>query len=279
MAIRVSQRKVSEIEYENTYYKVYAYITGKAKHLPKRHMHYIGEPMNRKLNEIYEKIARCTDYYLHDKGKSADRYRICESILVDFDEVMRISYFWWNVSSGNNEVKYVKQNQREFWAGLINKEISLLSGVMRKCRKKNGAAEAPIMKAYRKSELKKAVFLEKLAELQNIIYKRAIRQGKDFRDAQMEMLVKLSRDAFYNALEGNSIAASNGNLYKKRMKYFSDAIGNLYAMNRPFRELCFEEVFSEKEMSELCNRVTECLKILQALQKSDKERFMDGAAV
>ena len=274
MSIKLSQRRVSEIEYENTFYKVYTYITEKVRHLPKRHMHYIGEPVNRNLNSIYEKIMKCTDYYIHGKDISVDRYRACAEILKDMEDVIKLTYFWWNVSGENNEIKYVKLRQREFWSGLVNKEISLITGLARKCRKgKEEGFDIPVMHPYNLKQIEGVIFLEKLEKIQKVIYKRAIHLGKDYRDAQMEMLVKLSRDAFYNALEGNYTMATDEKQYNKRKRYFSEAIGNLYAMNRPFRELCFNNIFREKEMAELCNLVTECIKILKSIQNSDKERF------
>ena len=270
MAIRQSQRRVSEIEYENTFTKVYAWITGKVQYLPKRHMHYIGEPINRQLNVIYEKIMKCTDLYLHDKGKALERYRLCESIAEDFKTVISLSYFWWNIADGKkNGVKYVKQNQREYWAEQVNRELRLIAGVAHFCRKKK-EFEVPVMKAYSKSEIHGVIFLEKLEELQRIIYRRAIHQGTSYRDAQMEMLMKLSRDAFYNALEGNATMAVDEKQYRKRRRYFSEAIGNLYAMSRPVRELAFNDIWPEAELENICELVTDSLKILQALQNSEK---------
>lgn len=276
MAIRKNERRTSAIEYENTYTKVYRYISDRVKRLPRRHMHYLGEPINRTLNEIYEKVMRCTDLYLHDKGKSAERHRLCSDILKDFETLAGLSYMYWNLSGDNrNEIKFAEKKQREFWAGQVNKEISLIIGVMKKCsrgRKHTEEETIVVMVPYTKSWIKDVTFLEMLSELQIVIYRRAIAMGNEYRDAQIEMLVKLSRDAFYNALEGNTTIAEDEASYKKRDRYFREALNNLYAMNRPVRELAFADIFPEKELEKICCLVTDATKILKAIRKSDKER-------
>ena len=130
------------------------------------------------------------------------------------------------------------------------------------------------MKPHTKSEINDVIFLEKLSTLQRIIYKRAIHTSKDFHDARMEMLVSLSRSALYNALQGNDIFVDgNEKLYNKRKKFMSNAIGDLYAMNRPIKELVFNDIFSEDELESICNLLTECIKILKSVQETDDSIF------
>lgn len=275
MAIRKNERRTSAIEYENTYTKVYAYISNKVKGLPRRYMHYLGEPTHRTLNEIYEDVMRCTDLYLHDKGRSAERYRLCTKILGDIETLINLSYTWWNLSADEkNDIKFVTAKQRTYWSSRINLEMKLISGVMNRCNKgKSKEVVFAEMRPYTKADIKGVIFLEKLAELQKVIYRRAIAMGNEYRDAQMEMLVKLSRDALYNALEGNAVMAEDEKSYKRRDRYMSEAVNCLYMMNRPVRELTFADIFSEKELETICELVTDTTKILKAIRKSDRERF------
>lgn len=146
---------------------------------------------------------------------------------------------------------------------------------MNKCNAdKKIVVDIPIMKPHTKSEINDVIFLEKLSTLQRIIYKRAIHTSKDFHDARMEMLVSLSRSALYNALQGNDIFVDgNEKLYNKRKKFISNAIGDLYAMNRPIKELGFNDIFSEDELESICNLLTECIKILKSVQETDDSIF------
>lgn len=58
MSVRVNDRHLSDIEYENTYGKLNEYIPSKLKRLPKRYRHFLGQPFNEVLNNIYTDFAR-----------------------------------------------------------------------------------------------------------------------------------------------------------------------------------------------------------------------------
>lgn len=275
MSVRVNDRHLSDIEYENTFSIFNQYISNKLRNLPKRYRHFLGEPFNDILNEIYEDIMKMTSLYLDGKPSSIERYRLGVGILKKFEIVKSLSYTMWNLSSDRkNEIKFIKQKSREFWAELLNKEICLLSGVIKKCNgyKKNGV-EVSFMKSFTYTQIKEIVFLNKLAQLQRIAYKVAIQTSKDYKDAQVEMLVKLSRSAFYNAVEANAVFIEDETSYKKRKRLFSDAIGDLYAMSRPIRELSCFDMISEKDLEEMCNLITDSIRLIRAIKNSDEDKF------
>lgn len=275
LSVRVNDRHLSDIEYENTYSALYLYISNKIKHLPKRYKYFLGKPFNDALNNIYEEITKMTFLYLNENAKGSNRYKLGVQILEDFKTVISLSYIMWILSSGkNNEIKYIKLTSRDFWVAQINKEMSLVFGVIKKCRGyKEGDVAIPYMKSFSSSQINEAIFLNKLSKLVKVIYKVAIQTNKDFRDAQIDMLVKLSRGAFYNAFTGNEILVTDKYTYKRREKLFSDAISDLFAMNRPVMELSFAEVFSENDLREICNLITDSTKILKAIRKSEQEKF------
>lgn len=279
MSVRVNDRHLSDIEYENTYSILYSYIANKIKRLPKRYRYFLGKPFNDDLNSIYEEIIQMTFLYQNGSAKSSNRYKLGVQILKDFKKIISFSYTMWILSSGkSNDIKYIKLKSRDFWVAQINKEMSLLFGTTKKCRGyKDGEVIIPYMKPFSSSHINEVVFLDKLSKLIKIIYKAAIQTSKDYREAQVEMLVKLSRSAFYNAFTGNEIIVTDKYTFKRRNKLFSDAISDLFAMNRPVMELSFAEVFSERNLREICNLITDSTKILKAIKKSEEEQFSELA--
>ena len=272
MAVRVNDRHTSDIEYENTFSQFNAYVSAKLKKVPKRYKRCLVKPFNEALNRTYRMIMEVTDEYINGKKQGISRYRKCADILKELNEIISISYTFWNLSGGRNGIKYVKASQREYWTDFVNKEIRLIMGVMDKCRKdKKLEVDVPVMKAYTKYDFGNTVFLQKLGELQRIICTRAIRCGKDYSDAQMDMLVTLSRDALYNACEANRRDPEGGeDELKARIRYFSQSIGNLMAMNRPVRELAFCDIFTEAELEKICSLNTECQKMMQAIKSKER---------
>lgn len=273
--IRVNDRHLSSIEYENTYGKLNAYLSDKLRRVPGRYAHFLREPFNNLLNDIYIDIMELTNVYVSEKKiQSMERYRKCIDILAKMEQVISFCYTYWNLSGMDNGIKLVTAKQRQYCADFVNKEIHLIAGVMQRCRKDaRWEADIPFMYPYSNKDLKEVIFIRKLAELERIIYKRAIQMGKGYRDAGMELLVSLSRDALYHACTGNQICADESEAAaKKRQKEFSACIGNLMSMNRPIRELAFDRIFSEEELEKLCTLNAECQKILKAVKESDRER-------
>lgn len=276
MSVRVNDRHVSDIEYENTYSKLNFYLSNKLKRIPNRYGHYLRTSFNEILSKTYIDIMNMSNNYMKDRKNGIDRYRNCAEIIEGLSQIVSFSYTYWNLSSRKqNEIKYIKASQRIFWANFINKEISLICGVMNKCRKDtNIKLRIPNMKPYTNADFKNVLFLNKLSKLQRIIYQRAIHISQNNYDVQMEVLVELSRSALFNACEGNNIFVGNDEtLLRKRTKYFSECISNLMSMNRPIKELAFNDIFSESELQQICTLLTECQCILKSVKEYDSEKF------
>lgn len=105
MSVRVNDRHLSDIEYENTFSVFNKYISDKLRHLPKRYRHFLGKPFNKTLNEIYGNIIKMTTLYLNGKSTSVERYRLGISILKKFDRIKSLSYTIPNVKRANKVVR------------------------------------------------------------------------------------------------------------------------------------------------------------------------------
>lgn len=273
--IRVNDRHTSSIEYENTYGKLNKYLSDKLKRVPARYAHYLREPFNGLLNDIYRDIMELTNDYVADKKlQSVERYRRCAGILEKTAQMISFCYTYWNLSEMQNGIKLVTAKQRQYCTDFVDKEVGLIIGVMRNCRRDiKVEVDVPAMHPYSKKDMHDVIFIQKIAELERIIYRRAIHMGNGYRDAEMELLVSISRDALYHACTGNRIRAEERETAaKKRLKEFSACIGCLMSMNRPIRELAYDGIFTEEELEKLCTLLAESQKILRTIRDGDRER-------
>ena len=269
MSVKVNDRKISDIEYENTYSKLYDYIYNKVIHIPNRHHDLLGLEVINSLNAIYDDIDTITQLFFDGKRKGVDRYRRCVKTLQDIETLIKATYTFWNLSGGKNDIKYVDKKKRKFWSEFINKEIALIVGVANKC---NPDKNIPIpdirINVMYKSDIKDVEFLNNLCELEKIFYRKAINSAYKYKDARLERLLTLSENAFYNATQGNNIKVDGDvQKYNKRKKYFYDAISNLYAMNRPIFEIAHRGIICGKELEDICVTIDNTKKILSDIQK------------
>ena len=160
-------------------------------------------------------------------------------------------------------------------AKMFNREIYLLAGVMRFIdrKKRYGPISVHYMKEFHPDDIKGVVFLEKLSELNSMVYPKSIRIPEAERDEEMTLACRLIRDAFYNAYEGNREQAFDKESYARRRRYLGAAISQLYRLNRPMLKMFMVHMFSNEDMTKITNLINDSLKLLQGLQEADKERY------
>lgn len=56
---------------------------------------------------------------------------------------------------------------------------------------------------------------------------------------------------------------------RKEKIVFQKAIDRIMSMNRPIMELAIAKIFSEKELSLICNLVTDCQNMLCAIKRKE----------
>ena len=80
-------------------------------------------------------------------------------------------------------------------------------------------------------------------------------------------------DAWYQCVSANRKIPTTKQEVISRQKHISNAISDLHKMNRPMLSLFILMDYSEREMREWADLLTEQIRLLYALQKSDKKRF------
>ena len=276
IAVRANERRLSELEYENTYFKLYQYLADRTKRIPSRYQQILGAGFNNALNDVFDEIINLSSFDAQ-KRTCADRYRVCQSALIKLEEVIKHSYLFWDLSQKDNGIKYVSSKSREFWASRINSEIALIEGVMKKCNKPRNVQEAYIpitMIPFTQTKIKDVIFLEKISTLECTVYRIAAQASKRFQDAALSAMLNHSREAFYYAYTGNGIYAIDDNaLYKKRVDMFSKAITHLYACERFVRLLYNSSVISGNDLKIVNESITDSIKILKTIRERDSNHI------
>lgn len=121
-------------------------------------------------------------------------------------------------------------------------------------------------------EIKRAEFLSKIKELHRVTHGKVLRLGTLAKDAEGEMLVKLVNIAFYCAVHGNRFRVDIPEQYEQRKHLFSQAISALKRMERYLFNLFTIGSYSNNEMKEWAELLTESSRLLYAVHKSDTKR-------
>lgn len=274
MSVLKNKRRTSKIEYERNFIGIYEYMMNLLDHMPKRYAGILGRPMKERLNDMYDKVANISDMYI-EKESWKERYKLCAETIKDLEAFAEWVYLYWILSDGRNGIKKADDQKRDFMAKMFNRQIYLIAGVMSKLddKKKLGRIEVQYMKKFNAKELEGIVFLEKLYELNKLVYPKVIRIPLAQRDEEASLACKYIRNAFYCAYSGNLIFPENKKQYDKRKRLIGEAISDMYRVDRPMLKLFIVHMFSDDDMERIAALVNESTRHLLALQASDKERF------
>ena len=189
MSILKNKRTLSPLEYERRYMELYDYMTDRLNRLPRRYQAILGGPMREELGRIYDEVISISDMYV-EGSKAAERKKLCRAAVKDLEKFGAWVYLLWVLSDGDNGIKPIEPRQRDYMAGLINRELRLLAGV--------GSVEGVTeMRSFKKSDIEKLDALKKLHELNGLIYPKIIRIPLAERDEEAALACRYIRDAFY----------------------------------------------------------------------------------
>lgn len=274
MSVLKNKRRTSKIEYERNFIGLYEYMMNLIDHMPKRYMQVLGKPMKDRLNEMYDKVMKISDMYI-EKEPWKERYLLCRETIENLESFAEWVYLYWNLSDGRNGIKRADDEKREFMTKMFNREIYLIAGVMFRLdtRKKFGIIEVRYMQKFNAKEIEGITFLEKLYQLNKLVYPKVIRIPLAQRDEEAALACKYIRNAFYCAYSGNLIFPENKKQYDKRKRLIGEAISDMYRLDRPMLKLFMVHLFSNDDMEKITQLVNEATRYLLALQASDKDRF------
>lgn len=274
MSVLKNKRRTSVIEYERNFLGFYEYMNGRIDNMPRRWMKPLGLPMKEALNQMYDDVLLVSEMYI-DKDSAKKRYMQCRKVIEELTAFQEWIYLYWILSDGRNGIKWADADRRKYMSICLNKEIYLMGGVMHRLdpKMKFGRLEVMYMKPFTRKDIEEIQFLEKLYQLNELIYPKYIRIPLAERDEEASLACKYIRNAFFCAYSANLIYPSTKGEYGHRHRLFSEAISDLYRLNRPMVKMFMVHLFSNEDMETITQLVNEATRLLQGMQKSDKERF------
>lgn len=274
MSVLKNKRRTSKIEYEKNFLGFYEYMMNLIDHIPKRWSKPLGAPMKEALNRMYDDVLLVSEMYI-EQEQNKKRYLQCRKVVEELTAFQELVCLYWNLSDGRNGIKWADADRRRYMSIYLNKEIYLMAGLMIKLdhQKKFGAIEVSYLKPFQKKDIDGVVFLQKLYELNELVYTKSIRIPLAIRDEEVTLACRYIRNAFYSAYTANSTIPSTKREYERRRKLFGEAISDMYRLNRPMTKLFMVHMFSNEDMETITDLVAESTKLLQAVQNTDKELY------
>lgn len=260
IAVLRSQRKTSMWEYENTLARLYNYSMRKTVAVPKRRRKWLCQEIDTVMNRVYFDVMGINTNYIPNRDEkfayTADVAMRSAEALMSLQKPLIVL---WNVQ------KYTGNSMIE-WASLIQRECLLLRGVA-----KQKGTERLMILDWR--SINAANFLKNMSELHRYTHGKVANAYMAFDNTHGKLLIEEVDNAFYHLILANQKIPETQNEYDARRKNISASISCLKRMNRSLVFYFNLMKYSERVMNEWSDLLTQELKMLYALQQSDKARF------
>lgn len=271
IAIHVSERTTSKLEYENQFHDLYGFIRDKLEHVPKRRRETISRPLLNAMNEAFDVIMKIEEDPIRGtKTPAKKRYALILEAQKKIMAIEPLLWVWWNIAEDDKEKGLKEQSwkQKANICDKFNSVLELLYQMQLKSSKYNKDDDHGVMKMryYTDAEIENAIFLSKLRQLHRFTHSKHIRLSPIARDAESGLLVSLINDAWYHAVKGNKFNVRTQK--EQRLKYFDSAIKSLHKAERPLFDLLNNETFSNNEMNEWMKLYDECEKLLFSVRQN-----------
>lgn len=258
MSVIRSKRHISKFEYENTFTKLYQFSAEQTSKISKRRKKWLCTDIDEIMNNAYNLIMEMNEgYFETDKEEN-----ISELVKQALDCLLKLEkplLILWSVQ------KY-KTKTMVTWSNLVCDEINLLYKMIDKKAKYR-------MKILDYNAINKASFLKNMSDFHAYVYGKVINAPMKYDNSSGALLIRLVDDAFYHIIEANKKIPSNQKELKEREEHISKSISALRKMQRQTLFYFNLMRYSENVLREWTDYLTQELKILYALKKSDAERF------
>lgn len=259
MAVLRSKRKISKIEFENTFAKLYHYSANQTAKISKRKRKWLCNKINNKMNNIYNSIMELNEILYSKEFSKEEKKILIQQIISELITLDKPLYILWNIE------KY-KTKTMAYWCDLLQNEYNLLCKMIKMKPKYK-------FKILDYKAINNAKFIKNMSEFHRFVHSKIIKAPCKYDDTSGNLLIKLVDDAFYFVIQANKKIPKTQQEFKQRIKYINKAITGLYKMQRQIIFYCNLMQYSEKILKEWNYYLTSELKMLKALKKSDIVRF------
>lgn len=261
MSVLRSKRKIAKTEFENTFSNLYQYSVSHTSHIPKRRRKWLCVNIDDTMNILYRNLMDINDTYFRTKD---EHYTYIKTTVIEsikhLNSLEKSLMVLWNVQE--YEIKAMSQ-----WVIKIRQEVDLLNYMH---DDKNITCEISILD---RQAINNAIFLRNMSVLHRYTHGKVVNASTKYNSTHASLLISLVDDAFYELICANKKFPTNKLECEERKNHISNAIKFLKEMNRPMLFYFNIMDYSEKIMIEWSELLADELKMLIALQKSDKKRF------
>lgn len=268
MSVLKNKRGISQYEYEHTFNTMYGYFRTQLNKVPVRRRTWISTQITDILRDVHHSIMELSTGYAPHTRRAKYKHDLIINALDGLSSMQKPLYCHWDIMK--TDLKH-----RQTWCEHINKEIILLHGMLKANSLYTDEDDLHVkyLMYYKREDIDNAKFLSNMRELHRYTHGKVIHANRQFDGFESATLIELVDDAWYHCIEANKKIPKTKAEYAIRRTHLSKSISCLRKLNRPMLSLFILMGYSERIMREWSGLLVDELKLITALQSSDKKRF------
>lgn len=261
MSVLARNRKLASTEFEMNCARLVKLTVRRADNIPNRYKKFIKPRLCGMVTAAYHDCIMANECERRTEAGKQERVKLMDHSIRKLLRMQKPLLVYWSLFD-------TKEGGIKEWVELINKEIALLNGAAGYTME---VRPVPMIQIFNLHS--DAIFVMKMRNLHKFTYQKICKVPLEYKDHLSDEILRFADDALYYTMQGNSSIPTNKAQYEVRDKRFRRAIDNLNGMQRPLYALWNVMEYSENTMDEWAGIINETLKLLQAVRKSDRERF------
>lgn len=263
MAVLRSRRQIASTEFENTFTKLYRFSALQTASVPKRKQKWLCADVDRIMNQAYLDIMSINEFYIRDKQALQEKKEeFAQNSIRHILSLEKHLMMMWNAQGAETK-------KMASWVTQINDALKLLHNIS------GTKGVVPTVSILDWRAIDRANFLKNMSDLHKYTYSKVINAKQAYDSTIGSTLITLVDNAFYNVIQANKTVPTTKRQYERRKSRISEAIMSLEEMNRSLLFYFNLMRYSERIMNEWSNLLVSEIRLLRALQKSDRGRFGD----
>lgn len=260
-----SKREISKSEFENSFKNLYEHSIKQTNNIPNRKKYWLATNIEGILVDTYLMIMELNEdiYRRHDCYYTEEELERFRNILIKLHDLEKPLIVLWNIE--NYEMKKMVS-----WAKLLQNSYNMVI-------KKSGIKWEYEFMVLDRVKMKEVKFLGNLSELHKYTHSKVINAPRMYDSNTGNIIIRLIDETLYLVCEANRKKPQTKKQYDKRCEKLEKAIKNLYMMQRSMLSYYNLVGYSERIYNEWSKMLMDEIKMLQGLQKSDKEKYSNLA--
>lgn len=259
MSVIVSKRNIAKTQYIFTFLDLAKYTEEKLRKIPRRKSRWLAPDITATMHLIESYLTQIENDYYKYGIKLKTKTEQARTVIEALESLQRPLLALWNIE------KYPENKMIE-WCEQINSEISQL------CAMGDIESYEPMFILSHEA-VNRMEFMATICELHRTIYSKTISLPYTFRETKGSQLMKLADEALFRISRANVKAPTTKDMYEKRKEDLSVALQCLKGMQVPVFSLFSLMYYSEENMTKIAKLITDEIKLITGLLKSDERRF------